>query len=146
MALYPDPRKVGNWIQTELFRLQKESGEDEATVTLPTPEHLADLLTLDRRRHDQPVGGQASLRGDVPNRAGAGDVVEALGLAQVSDTDELRRIVDEVIAANPKPVEDYRGGKTSAAGRLVGEVMKATRGRANPGVVNELLRSRLDAS
>ena len=53
--------------------------------------------------------------------------------------------IDDVIAANPKPVADYRGGKASAAGRLVGEVMKATRGRANPGVVKDLLFARLDA-
>ena len=53
--------------------------------------------------------------------------------------------MDEVIAANPKPVEDYKGGKVSAAGRLVGEVMKATRGRANPGVVKDVLFARLDA-
>ena len=65
------------------------------------------------------------------------EVVEALGLTQVSDADELTRIIDGVIAANPKPVADYKSGKVSAAGRLVGEVMKATRGRANPGVVKD---------
>jgi aspartyl-tRNA(Asn)/glutamyl-tRNA(Gln) amidotransferase subunit B len=146
LALYPDPRKAGNWIQTELFRLQKDSGDDESTVTLPTPEHLADLLKLiDAGTISQSAAKQVFEEMYRSGRAPA-EVVEALGLAQVSDTAELQRIVDEVIAANPKPVEDYRSGKTSAAGRLVGEVMKATRGRANPAVVNDLLRTRLDAS
>lgn len=150
IALYPDPRKVGNWIQTELFRLQKESGTGEAgdedgAGHLPNPEHLADLIELvDAGTINQTAAKQVF---DEIYRTGKAPsvVVEALGLTQVSDADELTRVVDEVIAANPKPVEDYKGGKASAAGRLVGEVMKATRGRANPGVVKNLLFARLDA-
>jgi len=70
-------------------------------------------------------------------------VVAERGLAQVSDADELGRIVDEVIAANAKAAEDYRGGKAQALGSLVGQVMKATRGRADAKLVNALLRERL---
>jgi aspartyl-tRNA(Asn)/glutamyl-tRNA(Gln) amidotransferase subunit B len=145
LALYPDPRKVGNWIQTEVFRLLKDSGDDDGTATLPTPEHLAELLKLiDSGTINQSAAKQVFEEmfrsGEAPSA-----VVQTLGLTQVSNADELTRIIDEVIAANPKPVADYKGGKPSAAGRLVGEVMKATRGRANPGVVNELMRSRLDA-
>jgi aspartyl-tRNA(Asn)/glutamyl-tRNA(Gln) amidotransferase subunit B len=145
ITLYPDPRKVGNWIQTELFRLQKESGDDEGASTLPAPEHLADLIKLvDAGTINQTAAKQVF---DEVYRTGQAPsaVVETLGLTQVSDADELTRIVDKVIAANPKPVEDYKGGKVSAAGRLVGEVMKATRGRANPGVVKDVLFARLDA-
>jgi len=145
LALYPDPRKVGNWIQTELFRLLKESGDDEATVTVPAPEHLADLIKLvDAGTINQTAAKQVFEEMYRTGRA-PGEVVQALGLTQVSDADELTTIIDGVIAANPKPVADYKSGKASAAGRLVGEVMKATRGRANPGVVNQLLRERLDA-
>ena len=145
LALYPDPRKVGNWIQTELFRLQKDAGDEEGAGALPAPQHLADLLKLvDAGTINQTAAKQVFEEMYRGGRAPA-EVVEALGLTQVSDADELRRIVDEVIAANPKPVEDYRGGKVSAAGRLVGEVMKATRGRANPGVVKDVLFARLDA-
>jgi aspartyl-tRNA(Asn)/glutamyl-tRNA(Gln) amidotransferase subunit B len=146
IALYPDPRKVGNWIQTELFRLQKESGaDDESAAHLPQPQHLAELIKLvDAGTINQTAAKQVFEEmyrtGQAPSA-----VVETLGLTQVSDSDELARVIDEVIAANPKPVEDYKGGKTSAAGRLVGEVMKATRGRANPGVVKDLLFARLDA-
>ena len=65
------------------------------------------------------------------------------GLVQISDTDELSRLVAEVVAANPKVVEDYRNGKDKALGYLVGQVMKATRGKANPQMVNKLLREKL---
>jgi aspartyl-tRNA(Asn)/glutamyl-tRNA(Gln) amidotransferase subunit B len=146
LALYPDPKKVGNWIQTELFRLQKEGGDEDVSTVVPSPEHLADLLKLiDAGTISQSAAKQVFEEMYRSGRAPA-EVVETLGLAQVSDSDELSRIVDEVIAANPQPVADYKGGKTSAAGRLVGEVMKATRGRANPAVVNQLLRARLGAS
>ena len=65
------------------------------------------------------------------------------GLVQISDTDELSRLVAEVVAANPNVVEDYRNGKDKALGYLVGQVMKATRGKANPQMVNKLLREKL---
>ena len=73
------------------------------------------------------------------------EIVESLGLAQVSDVDALGGAVRDAIEANPRPVADYRAGKTAALGRLVGEVMKATRGRANPATVSELLRQELHA-
>jgi aspartyl-tRNA(Asn)/glutamyl-tRNA(Gln) amidotransferase subunit B len=145
LALYPDPRKVGNWIQTEVFRLLKETGDEDETSKLPAPEHLADLIKLvDAGTINQTAAKQVFEEMYRTGRA-PGEVVQSLGLTQVSDADELTSIIDGVIAANPKPVADYKGGKPSAAGRLVGEVMKATRGRANPGVVNQLLRERLDA-
>jgi aspartyl-tRNA(Asn)/glutamyl-tRNA(Gln) amidotransferase subunit B len=145
LMLYPDARKVGNWIQTELFRLLKDSGDEESSDRLPSPEHLSELLKLiDAGTINQSAAKQVFEEMFRTGEAPAA-VVETLGLTQVSDSDELTRIVDEVIAANPKPVADYKGGKPSAAGRLVGEVMKATRGRANPGVVNALMRERLDA-
>ena len=70
-------------------------------------------------------------------------VIEVRGLKQISDTGELGRVVDEVLAANPKSVEEFRAGKEKAFNALVGQAMKATRGKANPQQVNELLRSRL---
>ena len=70
-------------------------------------------------------------------------IVDAEGLKQISDEDELRKLVDEVIAANPKQVDTYRKGKTGVLGFFVGQVMKATRGQANPKIVNELLKKAL---
>ena len=74
-------------------------------------------------------------------------VVQEKGLKQVSDTGELEAVVEKVLAAegSAKAVADYRGGKPSAIGFLVGAVMKETRGKANPGLVNELLKKKLDA-
>ena len=144
VELSADARKVGNWVQTELFRLQKESGDEEGTTALPRPEHLTELIKLvDEGGISQTAGKQVFEElyrtGDAPSQ-----IVERLGLKQVSNTSELDGIVAQVIAANERPVADYRAGKTAALGRLVGEVMKATRGRANPGVVTELLKKQLD--
>ena len=68
--------------------------------------------------------------------------MEREGLAQISDEGALGKIIDEVIAANPKQVEQYRGGKTTVLGFLVGQVMKASRGQADPAAVNKLLRGK----
>jgi aspartyl-tRNA(Asn)/glutamyl-tRNA(Gln) amidotransferase subunit B len=70
-------------------------------------------------------------------------IVEREGLSQVADAGALAAVVDQVLAANPKVVEDWRGGKKAALGFLVGQVMKSTQGRANPGVVNRLLSEKL---
>ena len=80
---------------------------------------------------------------DVLDRRSAAAIMEREGLRQISDTGALEKIVDEVLAANPKQVEQYKGGKTSVIGFLVGQVMKSSRGQANPATVNELLRSKL---
>ena len=71
-------------------------------------------------------------------------IVQEKGLAQISDTGAIEKVVQEVIAANPKEVEAYRSGKTKLMGFFVGEVMKATRGQANPKAVNELLKKILE--
>jgi aspartyl-tRNA(Asn)/glutamyl-tRNA(Gln) amidotransferase subunit B len=71
------------------------------------------------------------------------EIIEREGLRQISDAASLEKIVDEVIAANPKQAEQYRAGKTAVLGFLVGQVMKATRGQANPALVNQILRNRL---
>jgi aspartyl-tRNA(Asn)/glutamyl-tRNA(Gln) amidotransferase subunit B len=73
----------------------------------------------------------------------ARDIMEREGLKQISDSGALEKIVDEVLAANPKQVEQYKGGKTTVIGFLVGQVMKASRGQANPAAVNELLQAKL---
>ena len=72
-------------------------------------------------------------------------VIEVKGLKQMNDTDALEKIVDEVIAANPGNVEQFKAGKDKAFNALVGQVMKASKGKANPAQVNELLRARLGA-
>jgi len=70
-------------------------------------------------------------------------IIEARGLKQMSDSGEVERIIDEVLAANAKSVEEFRAGKEKAFNALVGQVMKATKGKANPAQVNDLLRAKL---
>jgi aspartyl-tRNA(Asn)/glutamyl-tRNA(Gln) amidotransferase subunit B len=76
-------------------------------------------------------------------REDAATIVEREGLRQVADTEALATVIDDILAANPKPVADWKHGKAAAAKALVGLVMKATRGTANPGVVNDLLQEKL---
>jgi aspartyl-tRNA(Asn)/glutamyl-tRNA(Gln) amidotransferase subunit B len=75
----------------------------------------------------------------------ADDIVEAKGLKQVSDSGEIEKIIDEVMVANVKSVEEFRSGKEKAFNALVGQVMKASKGKANPQQVNDLLRQKLSA-
>jgi aspartyl-tRNA(Asn)/glutamyl-tRNA(Gln) amidotransferase subunit B len=70
-------------------------------------------------------------------------IIEEQGLKQVTDTGAIEKIVDEVIAANPGQVEEYRGGKDKLIGFFVGQVMQKSKGKANPGMVNELLKKKL---
>jgi aspartyl-tRNA(Asn)/glutamyl-tRNA(Gln) amidotransferase subunit B len=74
----------------------------------------------------------------------AAEIVEAEGLKQISDTGALQKIIDEVLAKNPSQVATYKGGKTSVLGFFVGQIMKATRGQANPQAVNDLLKKALE--
>ena len=125
---------------------------------------LAALLkTADKPIDESPVGAQAlgeliglistgELSGKLAKEVlekmfesgdSAANVMEREGLRQISDSGALGKIVDEVIAANPKQVEQFRSGKTAVIGFLVGQVMKQSRGQANPAAVNELLKSRL---
>ena len=71
------------------------------------------------------------------------EIIEREGLRQISDTGALEKIIDEIIAANPKQVEQYKSGKTTVIGYFVGQVMKSSKGQANPAAVNELLKAKL---
>jgi aspartyl-tRNA(Asn)/glutamyl-tRNA(Gln) amidotransferase subunit B len=134
---------VSNWIMSELLR--EIAGDDEralAASPIP-PEHLAGLLRL---IVDGTISGKIAK--DVFEKMfesgeDAATIVEREGLTQVADTAALAAVVDQVLAANPRAVEDWKRGKKAAAGALVGQVMKATQGKANPGVVNSLLQEKL---
>jgi len=142
VGLYPKPKIVANWIQGELSRIAHER-DAEIDSTGVTPEALGELLTL----IDQGTISQATAKQLLEEVAASGQSPRALvaerGLAQISDEGELERAVAEAIAANPQAVADFHAGKAQAMGFLTGQVMKATRGKANPGVVNEILRRQL---
>ena len=140
---FPQPKLVSNWIMSELLRALP--GDDERAIAgAPvTPERLAGLLGLVQ---DGTISGRIAK--DVFERMlrtgqDAPTIVAREGLTQVADEAALAAVVDRVLAQNPRAVADYRGGKTAAAKALVGQVMKATGGKANPGIVNRLLEEKL---
>jgi aspartyl-tRNA(Asn)/glutamyl-tRNA(Gln) amidotransferase subunit B len=141
-----DPRPVANWVLNELLR-ELPADDDRAVQACPIPPaHLAGLLRL---IDAGTISGKMAK--DVFERMyrtgeSAGTIVEREGLSQVADSDALGSIVDQVLAQHPKVVEDWKGGKKAAAGFLVGQVMKATQGRASPAVVNALLARKLSSA
>ena len=144
VVAYPDGKKVANWVTGELFRFLKETNTTIESVKI-TPTALAELLTLIERGAININTGKAVFAEMLRTGRAAGDIVAERGLAQISDTEKLERIVDEVLAANPAQVQQYLDGKETIIRWLVGQVMKATRGKANPKLVNRLLDEKLQA-
>ena len=142
VALYPNPNAAGNWIVGELFRLLNASGT-EIEQSKTTPELLAGLLTMIDRGEVSHSAAKAALEEMFASGRSAAEVVAAKGLGQISDSAGLALVVREVIANHPQSVADYRAGKKQALGFLVGQVMKASQGKANPGLVNQLLAQEL---
>jgi aspartyl-tRNA(Asn)/glutamyl-tRNA(Gln) amidotransferase subunit B len=137
-----DARASANWVMGELMGALKAEGR-EITESPVTADQLGALVKLIAsgeisNKLAKDVFGKMFATGE-----SAPAIIEREGLKQISDSDALEKIVDEVLAANPKQVEQYRGGKTQVLGYLVGQVMKATRGQANPAAVNELLNKKL---
>jgi aspartyl-tRNA(Asn)/glutamyl-tRNA(Gln) amidotransferase subunit B len=131
-----DAPGTANWVITELMALPDafEKIKPEATGTLV------------RKMREGEISGKMAkeiFAKMVESGRSPEEIIESEGLRQISDTGALGKIVDEVIAASPKQVEQYKSGKTAVLGYLVGQVMKASKGQANPGAVNELLKAKL---
>lgn len=139
---YHDPKAVSNWVMGDLLRLLKAEDKELDDLVL-TPSHLVEMLKLIDAGTISGKIAKTVFEEMFQTGKRAGEIVQEKGLVQISDAGELTRIVDAVLAANPKSVSDFRGGKEAALGFLVGQVMKETRGRANPALVNQLLRDRL---
>ena len=142
VALGANPKKVSNWLMVETMRLLKEHEMDAEDITF-SAENLAKLIKL--------VDSQAinsSVAKEVFEIIFEKDIdpdkyVEEKGLKAVNDEGALRATIEKVIADNPQSVEDYRNGKEKAIGFLVGQTMKAMKGKANPGMVNQILKELL---
>lgn len=142
LAIYNEPKTVSNWLMGEVSRCLNAAGKELEETSL-TPRQLADLLGLVKKdvisgKIAKDVFEEMFNTGRDPET-----IVKEKGLVQIADQDQLGSIIDKVIAANPKVVEDFRGGKDRALGFLVGQVMKETRGKANPKLLNEMLRAKL---
>lgn len=139
-----NPRAAANWVLSELLRELKNASID-ITRSKISADSLGALIKL---IDDQTISGKIAkdvfvdmfATGKAPD-----EIVKEKGLVQITDTSAIEKVVDEVIGANPKQFEQYRSGKTALLGFFVGQVIKATGGKANPQAVNEILKSRLDA-
>ena len=143
LKLYNKPKVVSNWIMGD-FMAQLNAAGLEPGETAFTPERMAELLRMVEEgvisgKIAKEVLEKAFATGKSPRQ-----IVEEEGLLQITDQAELEQVIDRVLAENPEGVESYRSGKGKALGFLVGQVMQATRGKANPRLVNELLLKKLN--
>ncbi|WP_297011692.1 Asp-tRNA(Asn)/Glu-tRNA(Gln) amidotransferase subunit GatB [uncultured Dialister sp.] len=144
VAAGADPKAAVNWLMGE-FASQLSNDGIEIDKAPVSAENLAALLKLISKgtisgKIAKKVFATMWKEGGNPD-----DIVKAQGLVQISDTAELSKLVDEVVGNNPKAVEDFKAGKKKAVGALVGQIMKATKGKANPRVINELLNKKLQS-
>jgi aspartyl-tRNA(Asn)/glutamyl-tRNA(Gln) amidotransferase subunit B len=133
-----DPKVVAGWVMGELQRDLREFGHTMASNPV-RPERLAQLLDLVTAGTVSATAAKDVLAEMFNSEASAATIVERKGLAQISDTGELEAVVQRVVAANPDLADKFRGGKRGVLGALVGQVMRETRGRANPKLVSDLL-------
>jgi aspartyl-tRNA(Asn)/glutamyl-tRNA(Gln) amidotransferase subunit B len=142
VKLFNQPKTVSNWVMGELTRELNNSGTD-ASASPVSPERLVSLLQL----VDQGAISLKVAREIFPEVYSSGktpeQIVQEKGLVQVSDEGALDEIIGDVLAKNPTQVAQFKEGKQQVLGFLVGQVMKASGGKANPGKVNELLKKRL---
>lgn len=141
-AICNNPKKVSNWLMVETMRIIKEKSMDVSDISF-SPANLAALIKL---TDDRSIN--SSVAKEVFEKIFDEDIdpvkyVEENGLKQVNDEGALKKTVEDVIAANPQSVEDYRSGKEKAIGFLVGQTMKAMKGKANPAMVNDMLKELL---
>lgn len=137
-----DAKAIANWVTGELFRLINETNTEISAVKI-APVQLPDLIALVSAGTISHTIAKTVFEEMFATGQDARTIVQSKGLAQISDRDALAAIVARVLAEHPKPVAEYLNGKEPAARFLVGQVMKATRGQANPVLVNELVLERL---
>jgi aspartyl-tRNA(Asn)/glutamyl-tRNA(Gln) amidotransferase subunit B len=117
----------------------------EITDTKLTPENLAELISLiEKGTISNNIGKQILIEDMITKGEKASAIIERKGLSQISDEGAIQEIVQKIVSAHPNEVEAYKNGKTNLLGFFVGQVMKETKGRANPKTVNELIRKILE--
>ena len=131
---------AANWVTGDLLGALK--GRDITESPVP-PEQLGELVALITKGEISGKMAKDIFAKMFETGESAAAIIDREGLRQISDTGALEKIVDEVIAQSPKQVEQYKSGKTGVIGYLVGQVMKLSKGQANPAAVNELLKKKL---
>ena len=136
------PKKVSNWIMGEIIRLLKENEMDPEDIRF-SPVNLAKVIDLADSGAINSTVAKEVFEEVFKHDIDPDKYVEEKGLKTVNDAGELQTVVEQVIRDNPQSVEDYRNGKEKAIGFLVGQTMKAMKGKANPGMVNKILKELL---
>ena len=134
-------KSVTNWLLGDFLRLIKED-LDDAEIKINS-KSLYELITLIEEGKISKTVGREVFEEIFNTGASASDVVKAKGLTQISDTSEIEKIISDVLDSNPQSIADFAAGKAQAAGFLMGQIMKASKGSANPGVAKELLQNQL---
>jgi len=140
VAVYSEPKQISNWLMVEIPPLLKEKELTMENIPI-TPKQLAELLKLVKDNTISGTSGKDVLKEMFNTGKNPGAIVKDQGLAQMSDTIELEAIIEKIVTANPKSVADIGSGNEKAYGFLTGQVMKATKGQANPTVANEIIRA-----
>ena len=138
-----DPKASSNWIMGDFSALLNNTGIETQDSKM-TPAHLSELIKLIQAGTISGKIAKSIIVDMFETGKTASQVVKEKGLSQITDTSQIEAVVDQVIAENPGPAQDYRDGKKKAIGFLVGQVMKVTKGKANPQMVNQLLRQKLE--
>ncbi|MDI6877888.1 MAG: Asp-tRNA(Asn)/Glu-tRNA(Gln) amidotransferase subunit GatB [Desulfitobacteriaceae bacterium] len=142
LSRYADAKILTNWVMGEFLRLLKANQQSVLDSPI-SPVQLAELLELIDKGSISGKIAKGVLEDMYATGKDAALIIKEKGLGQISDEAALAEIVEQVIAAHPQSVEDYRAGKERAIGFLVGQIMKATKGQANPSLVNKLLKEKL---
>jgi aspartyl-tRNA(Asn)/glutamyl-tRNA(Gln) amidotransferase subunit B len=137
-----NPRAAANWVRSELLRELEAAGITADVCPVPPAELGALVRLIDEEKISGKQGKDVLVEMFASGKTAAA-IIEERGLVQVSDTGEIDAIIEEVIAANPQQLAQYRAGKETLFGFFVGQVMKASKGKANPKVVNERLKEKL---
>ncbi len=136
-----NPKKASNWIMSESLALVEKT--EDIKSSLVTPKKLAKLLNLIENKTISGKIAKKVFAEMAETGAEPEEIVKERGLVQVTDSSAIEEMVDKVVGENPQSVDDYKGGKEKALKFLIGQVMKESRGKANPQIVNELLLKRL---
>lgn len=139
-----DPKEAANWITSELFRLMNETNVPIEEVQV-TPSDLAELVNLLQKGAINRPTAKELLTIMFQTGQAAAQIVEERGLSRIGDEDELNHIVADVLTQNPRPIQEYLDGKEAVMGFLIGQVMRATRGKADPKLAAQLLKAQLTA-
>jgi aspartyl-tRNA(Asn)/glutamyl-tRNA(Gln) amidotransferase subunit B len=138
-----DAKAVSNWMMGELMAYLNANQLEIKDVKI-TPHGLGEMVTLIDKGTISSKIAKTVFKEMVETGKSPDKIVEEKGLVQISDEGELKKMVEEVVNANPQSVADFKAGKDRAIGFLVGQIMKASKGKANPGLVNKMLKEKLD--